>query len=140
MAPPGSQKRRIALMEQYDPLVAPAAEEWLELDESERIWLVQDYHRRMRIELPDAQVHAMIHAVVENQIAAGDALPVQRTMQRLLSEGLDRHDALHAIGAVLAEHLHALFKQAAGAPPADPNKPYFDALARLTAAGWRAGS
>src|SRR3954466_13544420 len=99
MAPPGSQKRRFALMEQYDPLVAPAAEEWLELDESERIWLVQDYHRRMRIELPDAQVHAMIHAVVENQIAAGDALPVQRTMQRLLSEGLDRHDALHAIGA-----------------------------------------
>jgi hypothetical protein len=127
-------------MEQYDPLVAPAAEEWLELDESERIWLVQDYHRRMRIDLPDAQGHAMIHSVVENQIAAGDALPVQRTMQRLLAEGLDRHDALHAIGAVLAEHLRVLFQQAAGQPPADPNKPYFAALERLTAAGWRAGS
>jgi hypothetical protein len=122
---------------QYDPLVAPSPEEWLELDESERIWLVKDYHRRAAITLPDGDMHAMIHATVENQIAAGSALPVQATLQRLMEEGLDRHDALHAIGAVLAEHMRKLFSQSPAAAGSDPNRPYYAALARLTAKGWR---
>src|SRR4051812_21112742 len=44
---------------QYDPLVAPVPEEWIELDESERIWLIRDYHRRAGIALPDSDMHAM---------------------------------------------------------------------------------
>jgi Domain of unknown function (DUF1841) len=123
---------------QYDPFVAPVPEEWLALDESERIWLVEDYHRRAGIDLPNAQLHAIIHAVVEAQIATGDELPVQRTLQRLMAEGLDRHDALHAIGAVLAEHIHGIMTEPAETSRADPNQPYFAALARLTAKGWRA--
>jgi hypothetical protein len=123
---------------QYDALVAPLPEHWLELDEMERIWLVQDYHRRAGIALPDGEMHAMIHAVVENQIAAGSALPVQVTLERLMQEGLDRHDALHAIGAVLAEHLRHLSGQTPETVGPDPNRRYFSALARLTAKGWQA--
>ena len=36
----------------YDPLEAPAPEAWLDMDESERLHLIEDYHRRSRIPLP----------------------------------------------------------------------------------------
>jgi hypothetical protein len=119
----------------YDPLVAPDPEEWLALDEEERIALVMDFHRRARIRVPKANVHATIHSVVENQVAEGDALPVRRTLERLMEEGLDRHDAIHAIGGVLIGHLSDLLK--AGHVEGDPNAPYFAELERLTAPRWR---
>ena len=62
-----------------------------DLPVDERIRLVEQYHRRAGIRLPNVTVHAIIHAVIENQIALGDEVPVRRTLQRLLSEGLDRH-------------------------------------------------
>jgi len=37
---------------------------------------IEAYHRRARIRLPNEKVHAVIHAIVENQIALGDELPV----------------------------------------------------------------
>jgi hypothetical protein len=85
-------------VQRYDPLEAPDPEEWMELDEQERIDLVRDYHRR-----------------------AG--------------KGLDRHDAIHAIGMVLAEHLYDMLKTTKS--DKDPNAPYFAALERLTAEDWR---
>jgi hypothetical protein len=33
-------------MQRYDPLKAPDPEEWLALNEQERIELARDYHRR----------------------------------------------------------------------------------------------
>jgi hypothetical protein len=33
-------------MERYDPLESPPPEEWLDMDEAERLGLVEDYHRR----------------------------------------------------------------------------------------------
>lgn len=121
-------------MKRYDPSKAPPAAEWLELDEPERIELVRQYHKRERIELPNVNVHAVVHAIVENQLAAGLA-KVQDALQRLQGEGLDRHDAVHAIGSVLAEHMWKLANkpQAEG----DPNAAYFAALDRLTAESWR---
>jgi len=93
-------------MKQYDPLKAPDPQGWLSLDEQQRISLAQDYHRRARIRLPNETVHAVVHAIVENQIALGDETPVRRTVQRLLSEGRDRHEAIHAVGMILMEHLN----------------------------------
>jgi uncharacterized protein len=93
-------------MERYDPLKAPNPKEWLLLDEQERLDLVQDYHRRARIALPNEKAHAVAHAIVENQIALGDELNVERTLRRLMAEGLDRHDAIHAIGMACIELLH----------------------------------
>ncbi len=94
----------------YDPAVAPDPARWLALDEHDRMNMVLDYHRRADVFLPNEKIHAAIHGVVENQIALGDELPVRRAVDRLMAEGLDRHEAVHAVGSVLAVHLHQLMK------------------------------
>jgi hypothetical protein len=123
------------IMKRYDPLRAPDAAEWLELDEGERIVLVRKYHRRAGVKLPSALAHAVIHAVVETQIAMGDELPVRRTVDRLQADGLARHEAIHAVGTVLAEHMHALMTPAPR--EMNPNEPYWRSLEKLTAETWR---
>ena len=122
-------------MKRYDPLKPPDAEQWLAIDEQARIDIVQDYHRRARIRVPNATVHAVIHVIVENQIALGDETPVRRTMQRLISEGLDRHDAIHAVGSVLIGHINDLVREPD--PDANPISSYYAELDRLTAKEWR---
>ena len=122
-------------MERYDPLVSPAREEWLDLDEAERIGLITDFHRQARIRLPNVKVHAALHAVVENQVAMGDEIPVGKTLDRLMADGLDRHEAVHAIASVLSAHMMDVVGGRAG--QGDPNVPYYAALERLTAEGWR---
>ena len=72
-------------MERYDPLKAPDPQEWPSLDEQERIDLVQDYHRRARVSLPNEKVHAIAHVIVENQVALGDEPAVERTLKRLMA-------------------------------------------------------
>jgi hypothetical protein len=122
-------------MQRYDPLAAPDREAWLALDEGERIDLVEQYHRRARIKLPNLKLHAASHVIVENQIALGQETPAQRTAERLIKEGLDRHQAIHAIGAILMGHIFELMK----APSAggDQNPGYYAALEALTVEGWR---
>ena len=122
-------------MKDYDPQDLLDAEAWLALDETERIDLVLQYHRRAGVKLPNATLHAAIHAVVENQVALGDEIPVRRALERLQTEGLDRHEAIHAVGSVLAKHMYDLLK--AGAAAAEPNKLYWDELEHLTAESWR---
>lgn len=122
-------------MQTYEPDVGPSAAEWLAIDEAARIALVESYHRRRRIRAPQLTLHATIHVVVENQIALGEAVVID-AVARLQEEGLTRHDAVHAVGMVLAEHIYELLKS----PPvetSDPNAPYLDRLRRLTAAEWR---
>ena len=122
-------------MNRYDPLKASDPQEWLELDEAERIELVLDYHRKARIKVPNVDAHATMHTIVENQIAEGDKYPVRRTLKRLQAEGLDRHDALHAIASVLIAHFHDLLKE--GLPESgDPNDAYWAGLEKLTAKSW----
>jgi hypothetical protein len=118
----------------YDPLKTPDPERWLELDEQERIDLVQMHHESAGIQLPNATLHAAMHTVVENQLAMKDD-KVQETLDRLLAEGLDRHDALHAIGSVLAEQIWGAMQT----PPDDTGLPeaYYRGLSDLTAAKWR---
>ena len=87
-----------------------------------------------KIHLPNDQVHAAIHMIVENQITLGDELPVQSTLERLISEGLDRHEAIHAIGEVLVEHMYILLQTDSDEPtPPEANDPYYAALDVLTA-------
>lgn len=92
-------------MKHYDPEVAPDPVEWLALDEQERIDLAEAHHLVARIKLPSVKAHAAFHAIVENQIAEGHE-PVIRAMTRLTSQGLTRHEAVHAIGSVLADQLY----------------------------------
>lgn len=123
-------------MLRYDPEQAPNAAAWLALSEQAGIDLATQYHRDARIKLPDIRMHAMVHAVIENQIAVGHE-PVVRAMTRLISAGLSRHDAVHAIGAVLAEQMFDLVR---GTFPDDhPMVSYDAAVERLTAESWRRG-
>lgn len=120
----------------YDPLTGPDPGEWLALSELEQLDAILAFHRRARIKLPNELLHATFHSVVESQVAAGSELPVAATLQRLMGEGLNRHDAIHAIGMVLAGHIHDLLQ--GGAPAAgDPNAPYYAELGQLTAQRWR---
>lgn len=86
----------------YDPTHAPDPELWLESDEQERLDAVSKHHRRSRVRVGDIELHAAVHVAVENQLAEGVAATVD-TFRRLLDEGLCRHDAIHAIGTVVAE-------------------------------------
>ena len=52
-----------------------------------------------------------------------------------MDEGLDRYEAIHAIGLVLTEFMQDLLQ--APQSDTDPNVPYFAALERLTADDWR---
>ncbi len=121
-------------METFDPDRAIDPVEWTTLDEGERHYLVERYHRRKRIKMPNLSVHAAIHVVVENQVALGTEIPTQKTLTRLVREGLSRHDAVHAIGSVLAGYMFDLIKH--GAKDQDVNADYYRQLEELTAAGW----
>ena len=125
------------MIENYDPQHAPDPNWWLALDEQERIDLALDHHRRARVRLPNAPIHAVIHTVVETQIALGDELSVARTLDRLQAEGLERHDAVHAIGSVLAGQMHsAVMGTETGN---DLTEAYQRELDELSAESWRRG-
>jgi hypothetical protein len=51
-----------------------------------------------------------------------------------MADGLDRHDALHAIASVLAGHMSSLMRDGLG--PGDPNERYYQALRAFTVADW----
>jgi hypothetical protein len=125
-------------MNHYDPDIAPIGSEWLALDEQARIDLVLSYHRINKVKLPNLRAHAAIHAIVENQIVEGFEV-LGRTVDRLRLEGLSRHDAIHAIGSVLAGQLLDLAKQADADDPQAAQQRYHDALLRLTAKQWLQG-
>ena len=93
----------------YQPDKSPEPDKWLALDEAERVALIQAYHRRTRVKIPNPQIHATIHLIVENQLAEGLEV-VRETLDRLRAEGLDRHEAIHAIGWVPIQHLSNLMQ------------------------------
>jgi hypothetical protein len=76
--------------------------------------------------------------IVENQIAL-DLEPVVRAMDRLGKQGLTRHDAIHAIGSVVAENLFGILKADQNDDAAASQARYYAAVERLTAVSWRRG-
>lgn len=124
-------------MERYEPSQAPDPEEWQALDESERIELVQNYHREAGEEIPEGgeKIHAVIHVVVENQLAMG-VEPVPATIAKLTRQGLDRHEAIHAVGAVLSGDIFELLN---GNEESWNHGRYRRRLEKLTAKRWRKG-
>jgi hypothetical protein len=125
-------------MDSYNPEHAPVGNEWLEIDEDERLMLVEQYHRDARIRLPKSarRVHATMHTIVENQLALNDE-PVVKALDRLMREGLTRHDALHAIGYLVSEQIYDILKH--NETPDASKARYYTAIERLTAAAWLSG-
>lgn len=118
----------------YNPYEGPDAKSWLQLDEMTRLLLVTDYHMQAGDDLPNVHLHATIHVIVENQSALGDDYPVRATLNRLVNEGLDRHEAIHAVGSILMKYLH----EAATANTKSPgfSDRYFEEVKQLTARQW----
>jgi len=121
-------------MDRYNPDQSIDPEEWMALDEGEQQHLVEQYHRIEGIEIPNSRAHAAIHVIVETQIALGNELPAQKALERLMEEGLARHDAIHAIGSVLSEHLFGMIKDGAREPGATER--YYHQLEELTVERW----
>ncbi len=98
------EKELAELLTAYDPSRAPDPQEWLALDEMQQLAVISAYHRH---EQPDDEpgslrLHATFHAIVERQIAAGEPHETAQTVKRLMNEGLTRHEAIHAVGSVVA--------------------------------------
>ena len=123
-------------MRHYDPEVAPSSKEWLSLDEHQRLRLAEAHHRATHVKVPSIKAHAAIHLMVENQIAEG-VESVVRAMARLIREGLSRHDAIHAVGSVLAEHFFDAMKSSVQDLSNTAQARYDAAVERLTAKSWR---
>jgi hypothetical protein len=119
----------------YDPEVPPEPKSWLEMDETERLALVEAYHANMDEDVPNPTIHAQLHVVIENQIAANDPAAIRRAMARLMADGLDRHDAIHAVATVLIGHLTDVMRSE-GQDPSDADS-YTAELDQLTADRWR---
>ena len=113
------------------------SEQWEALDTDERINFVMEYHQEVGTEAPpDEYSHALLHVVVENQIALGNETPVETAFHRLLDGNLDRHDAIHAIASVLVNHMYELMH---GDDRAKGNDEYYAEIEKLTAEKWLRG-
>jgi len=122
----------------YNPDAAPDGREWLALPESERIRLAQNYHVAARVKVPNMKAHAAIHAAVENQIASGYG-PSKRAVARLQSEGLPRHEAIHAIGSVVAQFIYELSQGQTEEQRASFQSRMGEAIEHLHADNWLEG-
>ena len=67
-------------------------------------------------------------------LPAAASSPTRATLDRLVGEGLDRHEAVHAIGGVLVGFLQDLVGDDAAA--GNSNEIYYQNLEKLTAAEW----
>ena len=123
-------------MEIYHPSKTPLAEDWLNLDEEIRIGLVKKFHELAGVEFENGaiDIHSIIHVLVENQLAM-KVVPVPETIAKLTRQGLSRHEAIHAIGAVISENLFEMMKN----NQEHDIKKYRKRLDKLTAKRWRKG-
>jgi len=122
------------MLTKYDPDRAPDPARWLAEGEAQRIDIIERYHRRTRADLPRLRVHAVMHMVVENQIAMGDEVAVAETVDRLMRDGLSRHESIHAVASVLIGYMAQVARTE---QPFDTDA-YNRDLRALTEASWRA--
>lgn len=120
-------------MDEYDPDNPPDPEAWLALSPEDRRRLVMDYYEREGGYGGSLEVHAQVHATLETQLAE-QVTPVKAAFMRLRDNGLSRHEALRAIGSVLARRIRRIDD------PNDltsaANREYFSVLETLTADTW----
>lgn len=124
-------------LELYDAEVGPSLDWWMSLDEDSRQLEVEEYHRQARPHPrpQDPTLHAIIHMTVENQLAERSPREAAEAFERLMSSGLSRHEAVHAVGSVAA----SAFYDAASKRATDHGLAKYRARLRdLTVESWRA--
>jgi hypothetical protein len=116
---------------EYRADVALAAEEWLALDDTTRLTMVEEAHERHRWSVGEnARVHAAMHVIVENRLAQKDE-PVVTAYDRLRAAGVDRHESIHALASVVAAQLFDALAEKRELSPEDDA-----AFATLDPADW----
>lgn len=83
----------------------PPDPSWQSCVPDDKLRQVTAFHAAQRLAVGPLKSHAALHVVVEDLISQGDG-PVVRAMARLQQQGSTRHEALHAVGEVLARHRH----------------------------------
>ena len=63
-----------------------------------------------------------------------------RTVERLCSEGLTRHDAIHAVGSVVAQFTYDAMHSGTVSSPEDAQRDLNAKIEALSAREWRKGS
>jgi hypothetical protein len=124
-------------MNSYDPDKEQNDAQWLALTESERIDLATEAHRMVRLDADARILHSALHVAVETQLAMREPASVPQAMERLLSQGLSRHEAVHAIASVLARQLQAAAGSAAS-PSTSLPMAYDEAVSMLDGNQWLA--
>ena len=119
-------------MRKYNPDKAPDAAAWLALDETERIELVKQAHKDTDLDFIQLTLHATSHVTIETQIAM-NLEHVVSNFDRLIKEGLGRHDAIHACAAISME---LIYKGMNGDGKEDLEAFYKKRLGELTAKNW----
>ncbi|WP_163373043.1 hypothetical protein [Endozoicomonas acroporae] len=125
-------------MKYYNPDKPLNVSEWLVLDDEQRKILVSNFHLSTEEEFQDDGALTMLsymHVVVENQIATNVDL-VSETVTKLVRQGLSRHEALHAISAIIVEDIFDMLK---GTKSEFCPKKYRRKLEKITAKRWRKG-
>ncbi|HEY5624271.1 MAG TPA: hypothetical protein VIV14_10970 [Gammaproteobacteria bacterium] len=118
----------------YDPDVAPDKLDWIDTDEGEQLHRIMQFHESHGEYGESLEAHAALHVAIETQIAT-DTPEVEATLDRLVKQGLTRHDAIHAIGSVLADSIEEILASDES-ETADANARYYEKLSRLNASDW----
>ena len=120
----------------YDPNQSPAGQEWLNTPETERMRYVATFHMVNRLNSGSQKAHAAMHVIVENQIATGYG-PTVKAMTRLQQGGLSRHEAIHAIGSVIAKQMYGVLPLTADKIPRPDSQTQLNAaIEALQAEDW----
>ena len=119
----------------YDAGSAPDPGAWLATDESRKLAAIEAYHRALEVDLPNPRLHATMHAIVENQLAANAPIETRATLARFAAAGIARHDAVHALGSVVAAAIWDVMRRKATVD----HEAIVAALGELDPDDWRAG-
>jgi len=103
-------------MDKYNPNESVDSKNWLDLE----------------LAVEALNVHSTIHVLVENQLAMGVEL-IPETIAKLIRQGLNRHEAIHAIVAIISEDIFDLLK---GNAEDFSQKKYRRKLEKITAKRW----
>jgi hypothetical protein len=119
--------------EVYDADTGPDPEAWLALEEDERHIWTQAYHelKKPHDRPENPKIHAIMHSVAETWLASGDPPEARIALERLTSEGLSRHEAIHAIASALAGQIWEILQ---GRKP--DNKAMAKKLAGMSRRSW----
>ncbi|WP_181918956.1 UPF0149 family protein [Wenzhouxiangella sediminis] len=93
----------------YNPAQQVDPEEWLSIDEGERLYAIECWVAELTgRDIEDCVLEAVPILAVENQVAMNDPPVTRATLKRLLDAGVDRVTAIDAMSDVMADSLAAV--------------------------------